>query len=314
MFVFVKRLMTYKHIEVVPYNPDWTEQFKKETAKIKQALDDNCIKIHHIGSTSIPKMPAKPIIDILPVVKDICLVEQAFLVMHKLSYETNKVLFLIPFRRFFSKGKDIRTPNVHIFEENAPEIDCHLKYRDWLRKYPNDRNAYAKLKQDLAKKFFGDINSYYNGKEEFILNIGAKAGWDKTRMVGLYTNKELEVTKNLRQKYIFDPLKLKDPYLWTFEHEDHIHFVFYKGTQIIGYAHIELRPENRAALRIITIDENYRNNGYGKEYLNLCEKWLRLQKYKSLYIKSSPKAYSFFKKCDYIEMNFNYLNNYKSDK
>lgn len=62
--------MTYKHIEVVPYNPDWPHQFTKEAAKIKLALGDNAIEIHHIGSTSVPGLSAKPKIDILAVVKN----------------------------------------------------------------------------------------------------------------------------------------------------------------------------------------------------------------------------------------------------
>ncbi len=124
---------------------------------------------------------------------------------------------------------------------------------------------------------------------------------------------ELEAAKTLRQKYIFDQAELKDPYLWTFGNEDHIHFVLYKDAEIIGYAHIQLWPENRAALRIIAIDENNRNNGYGGEFLKLCEKWLRLQGYKRLHIESSPKAYSFYKKYDYIEMPFDDPDNYESD-
>src|SRR5580698_1970268 len=62
-------------IEVVPYNPEWPQMFEAEAALIKKALGDNCIAIHHIGSTSIPGLSAKPIIDILPVVKDILKVD-----------------------------------------------------------------------------------------------------------------------------------------------------------------------------------------------------------------------------------------------
>src|SRR5271170_541544 len=64
-------IMTLKEIEVVPYNPDWPKLFDAEAAKIKQALGPNCIAIHHIGSTAVPNLAAKPIIDILPVVLDL---------------------------------------------------------------------------------------------------------------------------------------------------------------------------------------------------------------------------------------------------
>lgn len=67
-------------------------------------------------------------------------------------------------------------------------------------------------------------------------------------------------------------------------------------------------------MRIITIDENYRNHGYGGEFLKLCEKWLTSKGYKSLHIESSPKAYSFYKKYGYMEMPFDDPDNYPSDK
>lgn len=306
--------MTYKHIEVVTYNPDWPDQFKTEAGKIKQALGDNCIDIHHIGSTSVPGLAAKPLIDILPVVKDIRLIEQAILAMQELGYEMGKELFKILNRMMFIKSNNIRTHNVHIFEQGSSEIDCHLKFRNCLREHPEDRASYAKLKQDLATKFPDNMLQYYSGKEQFILEIGKRSGWNSLRIVQAHTFKEIKEAKALRQKYIFNQTGLQDPYLWTFESQDHIHFVFYKGAEIIGYAHIQLWPENRAALRIIAIDENYRNNGYGGEFLKLCEKWLRLQGYKNLHIESSPKAYTFYKKYGYIEMAFNDPDNYPSDE
>lgn len=303
--------MAYKNIKILPYNPNWPLEFEQEAKKIKKALGNNCVAIHHIGSTSVPGLSAKPIIDIVPVVKNINLVTEAML---NLGYETGNELFIIPFRRFFSKGKELRTHNVHVFEENSPEIDCHLKYRNWLINYPKDRDAYAKLKQNLAAQYPDDMNSYYNGKEEFILNLGAKTRWNGLRMLSIYTAKEIDKAKFLRQKYIFDQTGLKDPYLWTFKAKDHIHFVLYKGSDIIGYVHLQLWPEKRAAMRIIAIDENYRNHGYGGEFLKLCEQWLTNQGYKSLHIESSPEAYSFYKKYGYIEVSFNDPDNYPSDE
>lgn len=132
-------------------------------------------------------------------------------------------------------------------------------------------------------------------------------------MVGVYTLSELKVAKDLRQKYIFDPNKINDPYLWTFGLKDHVHFVYYQGTKIIGYAHLQLWPENRAALRIIVIDKNYRNLGIGEDFLKLCEKWLKKESYKSFHVESAPGSYSFYKKYGYIEMSFDDPDNYDSD-
>ena len=307
--------MTYKHIEVVPYNPDWPHQFTKEAAKIKLALGDNAIEIHHIGSTSVPGLNAKPIIDIILECKDN---KNSIKPLENIGYEYKGELN-IPFKYVFNKRNGIEV-NLHVHEQDNPEIELNLKFRDYLRTHPDAKAEYEQLKYDLLKQetSFKKNNStftgYNLGKDKFIRKILQKLNLTALRMVRCTHYKELEKAKNLRQKYIFDQAGLQDPYLWTFESEDHIHFVLYKGAEIIGYAHIQAWSENRAALRIIAIDENYRNKGYGGEFLKLCEKWLRLQGYKSLHIESSPKAYSFYKKYGYIEMPFNDPDNYPSDE
>lgn len=166
----------YRYIEVVPYNSNWPKHFAKEAEKIKQALGENCIEIHHIGSTSVAGLAAKPLIDILPVVKDIRLVDNSISAMQELGYEARGE-FGIAFRRFFVKRKDVRTHNVHVFEEGNSEIDRHLKFRGWMRKYPEDRNKYAELKLNLAEKFPNNIHSYCLGKEEFIHSINNNSDW-----------------------------------------------------------------------------------------------------------------------------------------
>lgn len=263
-------------IEVVPYKNEWPEQFKAEAKLIQQTLGDNCLEVHHIGSTSVPSLVAKPIIDILPVVKNILLVDQAIQTMGQIGYEA-KGEYGIPFRRYFQKGNIQRTHNVHIFEEGNPEIERHLKFRDWMREYKSDREAYAKLKIELALKFPHDIKSYSLGKDAFIADIDSKAGFDGLRIVRALTDREWEAARRFRQQYILDKTSILDPYTWIFEHKDHVHFILYKGINIIGYAHIQLWPENRAALRIIVIDEAYRNRGISSELLKLCERWLLYQ-------------------------------------
>lgn len=299
-------MTTYKHIEVVPYNPAWPLEFEKEAAKIKAALGENCIEVHHIGSTSVPGLSAKPKLDIIAVIKS--LNESVINSLEAVGY-THKGEFNIPFKYTFTKrsGNNV---NLHVHEFNNPEIELNLKFRDYLRIHLDEKAEYEQLKYDLLKQESSFIKEnsmftgYNLGKDQFIRKILQKLDLTALRIAKAVHYEELEAAKTLRQKYIFDQAGLKDPYLWTFESQDHIHFVLYKGAEIIGYAHIQLWQQNRAALRIIAIDENYRNNGYGGEFLKSCEKWLKLQGYKSLHIESSPKAYSFYKKYDYIEMPF----------
>jgi GNAT superfamily N-acetyltransferase len=84
--------------------------------------------------------------------------------------------------------------------------------------------------------------------------------------------KEREIAKHFRQKHFFDRVPIQDPYLWTFDHKDHLHFILYEGSGVVGYAHIQLWPDHRAAIRIIVIDEKVRGQGMGKYLMDFCER------------------------------------------
>jgi len=116
---------------------------------------------------------------------------------------------------------------------------------------------------------------------------------------------EWNFAKKLRLKYFFEPLSMQDPYTWTFNHKEHVHFILYRGDTMVGYAHIQLWPDQRAALRIIVIDEFYRNHGLGSQFLHLCEQWLKNQGIKSLHDEARPDTIEFYLKNGYIEMPFN---------
>lgn len=300
-------------IEVVPYDPNWSREFEQEAGKIKKALGDNCIEIHHVGSTSIPNLAAKPIIDMIPVVLDISKVDSANAAMQALGYEAKGEYGML-FRRYFQKGDSLRTHHAHIFEFGNPEIERHLKFGDWMRAHPEDRDAYARLKQELAHQHPYDINAYCAGKESFIAAIDKKAGFNGLRVVKALTPHEWDKVRHLRQFYFFDKAGLSDPYTWTFENDDHVHFVLYQGSDIIGYAHLQLWPKGRAALRIIVIDEAKRNHQYGSQFLSLCEKWLKSQGKCSLHVESSPYALKFYRNNGYINMAFDDPDGYEGDE
>lgn len=301
-----------KTVEVVPYNPLWPKMYEEEASLIKQALGTNCIEVHHIGSTAIPGLSAKPIIDIIPVVLNISEVDKATKSMENLGYEA-KGEYGIPFRRYFQKSALARTHNVHIFEKNSAEIERHIFFRDWMRTHKDDRDAYAKLKITLAEKFPNDIDSYCLGKDTFIASIDTKTGFNKLRIVKALTDREWEAARHFRQKYFFDKVPVLDPYTLTFNHKDHVHFILYQGTHIIGYAHIQLWDAERIALRIIVIEENHRNKGFGSDFLKLVERWLKLQNYRQLHVQSSKDAYQFYAHHHYSHMAFNDPDRYESD-
>jgi GrpB-like predicted nucleotidyltransferase (UPF0157 family)/GNAT superfamily N-acetyltransferase len=290
-------------IKVVDYDEHWPALFAREAEAIKQCLGENCIEVHHIGSTSVPGLAAKPVIDMVPVVLDIMKVDAATTSMQELGYEAQGE-FGIPFRRYFQKGGNNRTHHAHVFESGNPEIERHLRFRDWMRTHTEDKLAYALLKQDLARQFPHDMNAYCLGKDAFIANIDKKAGFNGLRVVKALTTREWETARHFRQFYFFDKAGITDPYTWTFEHDEHVHFVLYQSAHIVGYAHLQLWPENRAALRIIVIEEGKRNRGFGHQLLELCEKWLKIQGYKNLHIESSPQALRFYRPHNYVDMPF----------
>ena len=132
-----------RKIEVVDYNPEWEKQFKEEAKKIKAILGKNCVEIHHIGSTSVKGLKAKPVIDIMPVVKDISLVDGQNAQFEALGYECMGE-FGIPGRRFYRKGGDNRTHHIHIFQkDNTAQIQRHLAVRDYLRSNKEKAEEYA---------------------------------------------------------------------------------------------------------------------------------------------------------------------------
>lgn len=290
-----------RKIEVVEYDPRWPELFEMEAKRIKECLGNNCVEVHHIGSTSIPGLNAKPVIDMLSVVRNIQEVDQAIKAIESLGYEA-KGESGMAFRRYFQKGK-IRTHHLHVYQESDPEISRYLKFRDWMRSHPSDAKNYSQLKLELVKKFPYEILQYCNGKDAFIASIDAKDGFDGWRIVKALTDREWHALRRFRDKYFFK--SKSDPYAWTFTHKDHIHFIFYKNAEIIGYTHLQLLPENRAILRMIVIDEPFRKLGFGSQFLKLCERWLYHQGFKKLLIQSSPEAYPFYRRHGYTKMSFN---------
>ncbi|WP_028782474.1 GrpB family protein [Thalassobacillus devorans] len=156
-----------RKVEVVEYQERWPMLFSEEAVRLEQIFTGILEEIYHIGSTSVAGLPAKPVIDIMPVVKKIEHVDQFNEAMEAIGYEA-KGEHGIPRRRFFKKGGDDRTHHVHVFEAGSPDIDRHLAFRDYLRTHPEEAEAYGQLKADLAKKFPTDIESYINGKDPFI--------------------------------------------------------------------------------------------------------------------------------------------------
>lgn len=163
-----------RKVNVCPYTDEWVLMFMEESDKLKQILEKEILAIHHIGSTSVPGLKAKPIIDILVVVKDINAVDAYDQEMRSIGYEP-KGENGIPGRRYFQKGGDNRTHHLHIYKDKSEQIERHLAFRDYLRISPDVSKRYGELKEKLALDFPYDIESYINGKDQFVREIEREA-------------------------------------------------------------------------------------------------------------------------------------------
>jgi GrpB-like predicted nucleotidyltransferase (UPF0157 family) len=160
---------------VVPHHSAWAEVFCQESARIASVFGALLVAIHHAGSTAIPGIKAKPIIDILVEVQQIEAVDAYNDAIIDLGYEPRGE-YEIPGRRFFTKTSGTtRTHNVHTFQSGHPEIERMLNLRDYLRAHPNEAQAYSRLKEDLSRQFPTDIERYTLGKSEFIEEIARRA-------------------------------------------------------------------------------------------------------------------------------------------
>lgn len=292
--------METKKIVVTPYNSEWPKIFEEEAFKIQEALGEHCVALHHAGSTSVPGLLAKPVIDIIAAVKGS---EGIIPALENIGFKY-KGEYNIPMRMYFNKH-DV---NLHLYEEGHPEIELNLLFRDYLRTHPEARDEYGLLKEALLKeqssykKNNSSFTGYNHGKDAFIRKTLQLAGYSRLRMLKCAHPAEWDAVKNLRLRYFFGS---KDPYTWTFDHSEHAHLILVRGMEIAGYAHIQFWPDHRAALRIIVIDENFRNHGFGSQFLGFIEKWLKKQGIKSLHDESRPDAVKFYQNNGYIEMPFN---------
>ncbi|MUK87895.1 GrpB family protein [Ornithinibacillus sp. L9] len=163
-----------RKVEVCAYNPDWDLMFKEEVDKLKRIFGNEIVDIHHIGSTSVSGLHAKPIIDIMPVVQNINHIDKYNEEMKNIGYEPRGENGL-PGRRYYRKGGDHRSHHVHIYQDGSFEITRHIAFREYLRSHLDAKKEYGELKKRLAQQFPYDIDSYITGKEQLVREIEVKA-------------------------------------------------------------------------------------------------------------------------------------------
>ena len=175
---------TRRTMDVVEHDLNWVRLFEIEKVLLTNVFGNNVVKIEHFGSTSIPGLAAKPIIDILVFVHSIEQVEQCNDLMQSYGYKAKGEHGMVG-RRFFNKYGDDgvnKTHHVHIYEEGAnPFIGEALLFRDFLRINAETCKKYERVKKELSQKYYHQPKEYTDGKTDCVMEILelAKAHFNK---------------------------------------------------------------------------------------------------------------------------------------
>ena len=160
-------------ITLAEYDPEWPVLFDREAARIRVVLGDTAVRVEHVGSTSVPGLAAKPIIDILLAVPDSAN-EQAYVPALESAGYVLRIREPHWFEHRLFEGPDTNI-NLHVFTVGAAEIDRMLLFRDWLRADDADRDAYLQVKRDLAKRSWRHVQHYADSKTAIVQQILARA-------------------------------------------------------------------------------------------------------------------------------------------
>ena len=170
-------------VRVDPHDPRWRDAFDVEAARIIRALGEPAVRVHHIGSTAIEGIPAKPVIDILVEVDDIQRMDRQAAAMETLGYESLGE-FGIPGRRYFRKNDaiGIRSHQVHAFLADSPEAVRHLAFCAYMTAHAAEARVYGALKERLAALYPDTIEAYMDGKDAYVKECEQLAlSWWKLR-------------------------------------------------------------------------------------------------------------------------------------
>jgi len=157
-------------IRVVSYDSSWPGRFEAERLRLRSALGDQAGRIEHIGSTAVPGLAAKPIVDILVEMDD---VEDESSYLGALEAAGYRLRVREPGHRMFrTPARDV---HVHLWPTGSADVDRHVAFRDWLRAHPEDRRLYERTKLELASRPWRDMNYYAGAKTPVIEEIMGRA-------------------------------------------------------------------------------------------------------------------------------------------
>jgi len=169
--------MSQEPITLVDYNPKWEAEYEKEEQQIRNVAGEHLKEIEHIGSTSIPGLAAKPIIDIMAGVETLEDADQCIELLQSLGWGYAPQFEKdTPHRRYFRKmASENHTHHLHMVKITSDWWERHIFFRDYLREHPEVVNEYETLKRNLAEQHRYDVDEYAGAKTDFIQNVEEQA-------------------------------------------------------------------------------------------------------------------------------------------
>ncbi|NMP22697.1 GrpB family protein [Sulfobacillus harzensis] len=165
-------------VRLTAHNDNWARKFEEEAAVLRPIFGENVVTFEHFGSTVVPGLPAKPVIDMMCIVQSIEKIDACSEQMAALGYDVAGEWGILG-RRLFRKGGDDRTHHVQVYEVGSPQIYPHLVVRDHLRAHPEEVERYGQLKEVLAQRW-DDTRDYSPAKKPFVQALEQRAlRWDQ---------------------------------------------------------------------------------------------------------------------------------------
>jgi GrpB-like predicted nucleotidyltransferase (UPF0157 family) len=168
-----------ERIVLVDYDPEWPRLFESEAARVRAILGSQVLRLEHTGSTSVPGLAAKPIIDMTLEIPDssdeskyVPSMEGAGYILRIREPDWHE-------HRLF-KGPDSNI-NLHVFSAGCPEVDRMVLFRDWMREHPEDRQLYERTKRELASRDWKYVQNYADAKNSVVAEVMARAEASSTR-------------------------------------------------------------------------------------------------------------------------------------
>jgi GrpB-like predicted nucleotidyltransferase (UPF0157 family) len=164
--------MATRHVVVVPYDERWAQDFKDIASEIRDALGELALDIQHVGSTAVPGLSAKPIIDIDVVIRDHAAFNAVVSALEAIGYHHEGDLGIAGREAFGYEGKShLQKHHLYVCPQDSTELKRHIAFRDYLRAHPGAVKEYSRIKEVGAALHPYDINGYIAHKSPFIESI-----------------------------------------------------------------------------------------------------------------------------------------------